>query len=138
MKVLREGRCQSGWSKEYKCTGTGNNGGGCGAVLLIEEPDLFRTFRSCIDETEEFTTFKCPQCGVLTDIRDYHKTRELPPLAEWEKLRATKKATTALELVLTEKEMDDLLMGRSITQQIISAKFNTPLIDLVIRAKIVK
>lgn len=137
MKLLREGRCQNGWAKEYKCTGHGNNNGGCGAVLLVDETDLFRTFRCCIDETEEFTTFKCPQCGVLTDIKEYHKTRELPSKADWEKKRA-EKASTVLDILLTEKEMDDLLMGRSVTQQIISAKFNTPLMDLVIRAKIAK
>ena len=164
MKILREGRQQTGWAKEYKCTGHGNNGGGCGAMLLVEQPDLFHTYRSCIDETEVFVTFRCPECGVLTDIKDYPTSRDLPSRNEWEKkngqfekgwlakqfaenakrvaeLPDWMKSTPAkeLEIVLTEKEMDDLMMGRKITQQIVSAKFNNaPLIDLVIRAKVSK
>lgn len=68
MKVLKKGRKQKGWSVEVDCTGSGNGGGGCGARLLVEQPDLFRTTRSIRDETEHFVTFKCCECGVLTDL----------------------------------------------------------------------
>ena len=71
MKVIKEGRSQKGWSKEFTCTGSGNGEGGCSAVLLVEQDDLFKTFRYCRDETLTFVTFKCSQCGVLTDIEGY-------------------------------------------------------------------
>lgn len=44
MKIIKEGRKQTGWSKELTCTGKGNGGGGCGAVLLVEQTDLYNTF----------------------------------------------------------------------------------------------
>lgn len=68
MKIITPGRSQQGWSIETECTGSGNGGGGCNAVLLIEEPDLFRTESHCRDETEVYTTFRCMSCGVETDI----------------------------------------------------------------------
>lgn len=43
MKVIKPGRSPDGWSAQRKCTGAGNNGGGCGAVLLVEAADLFIT-----------------------------------------------------------------------------------------------
>lgn len=78
MKVLKPGNGAKGWSTETLCTGAGNKGGGCGALLLVEEADLFRTESHCRDETDTYATFCCPECGVLTDI-DYPKTRELKP-----------------------------------------------------------
>jgi len=69
VKVLEKGREQSGWAAEFICTGNGNGGGGCGAKLLVEEADVYLTSRSSYDgETESFTTFKCCDCGVETDI----------------------------------------------------------------------
>jgi len=68
MKVLKRGRKQSGWSIEQKCTGDGNEGGGCGAKLLVEAADLFHTHHYVHVEHDIFTTFKCPQCGVMTDL----------------------------------------------------------------------
>lgn len=68
MKVLKPGSGQKGWSTEKTCTGTGNGGGGCGAVLLVEQPDLYKTFRHCRDEADTFVTFSCSECGVETDI----------------------------------------------------------------------
>jgi hypothetical protein len=41
MKILKKGRPQKGWATEAKCTWEGNGGGGCGALLLIEEEDLY-------------------------------------------------------------------------------------------------
>jgi len=68
VKVLEKGRDQKAWAKEALCTGHGNGNGGCGAKLLVEATDLYKTFRSCRDETETFTTFTCPICQVETDI----------------------------------------------------------------------
>lgn len=69
MKVVQKGRPQAGWAEEFSCTGGGNGMGGCGAVLLVEEGDLFRTQSSARDEITQYTTFRCPECGVNTDIR---------------------------------------------------------------------
>ena len=75
MKVLKEGRKQKGWSKEYICTGKGNGDGGCGAKLLVEEGDFFETSSGHYDgNTERYITFTCPSCGVLTDP----PSRDLP------------------------------------------------------------
>lgn len=68
MKVIKPGRAQKGWSKKCTCTGAGNQGGGCGATLLVEQADLFQTTSNARDETTYYVTFKCAACGVLTDI----------------------------------------------------------------------
>ena len=68
MKVLKKGREQKGWSIQHLCTGAGNGGGGCKAELLVEIGDVFETEQNCLHETDYFTTFRCPQCGVLTDL----------------------------------------------------------------------
>lgn len=70
MEVIKKGREQKGWSKKLKCTGAGNKGGGCGAILLVSIGDLYCTFTQCRDETDTFTTFRCSCCGVQTDIKD--------------------------------------------------------------------
>lgn len=68
MKVIAKGRSQVGWAKEFTCTGNGNNGGGCGAQLLVEQGDLFVTQSHFRDETDSFLTFECPECRVWTDL----------------------------------------------------------------------
>jgi hypothetical protein len=71
MKVIKKGREQKGWSKEYKCTGKGNGGGGCGAILLVSEGDLYQTASHHYDGSSEYyTTFRCPCCSVQTDVED--------------------------------------------------------------------
>lgn len=80
MKIIKPGRDQVGWAREYKCTGAGNGGGGCGAILLVEEKDLYQTSRSdYTGDTDYYVTFSCCSCGVETDIDDYPKgARDLP------------------------------------------------------------
>ena len=68
MKVLKKGRPQKGWSTEAVCTGAGNGSGGCGAKLLVEKEDLYQTRSHHYDETDYYVTFKCPCCGVQTDL----------------------------------------------------------------------
>lgn len=68
MKVIKAGRPQQGWARELTCTGKGNDGGGCGALLLVEIGDVFETQSQCRDETDYYVTFRCPECKVLTDI----------------------------------------------------------------------
>lgn len=69
MKVLKKGRAQKGWAKEFTCTGEGNGGGGCGARLLVEKGDLYQTSSSCMGEVEHYVTFCCPECSVETDVK---------------------------------------------------------------------
>lgn len=70
MKVIKAGREQKGWAKQIICTGSGNGDGGCRAILLVEEGDLFHTHRSDYGgDTDTFTTFKCIACGVNTDVK---------------------------------------------------------------------
>ena len=70
MKILKKGRPQKGWATEAKCTWEGNGGGGCGALLLIEEEDLYQTRSEHYDgNTDYYITLKCSECGVTTDIK---------------------------------------------------------------------
>lgn len=90
MKIVTPGRQQKGWAKEFACSGAGNDGGGCGAVLLVEQGDLFHTAKHCYDGSSDyFVTFKCAACGVLTDIKGAPvRANELPTRSAWEKRQA--------------------------------------------------
>ena len=86
MKVLKKGRAQKGWAGKFKCTGSGNGGGGCGAELLVEIGDCYETSRHSIGDAypETFVTFACPDCDVETDIPDsrqppYELVQDLKP-----------------------------------------------------------
>jgi len=69
MKVIKKGREQKGWAKRVKCTGKGNGGGGCGAILLVEQADLYETYSGHYDgSTDTYITFTCSGCGVETDL----------------------------------------------------------------------
>jgi len=86
MKVIEPGRPQEGWSKEVLCTGKGNGNGGCSARLLVEQPDLFLTYHSSREGQTTYVTFKCCECGVLTDIEDFprHLVDTLPSKKQWD------------------------------------------------------
>lgn len=68
MQVLRKGCGQVGFSMERLCTGKGFEDGGCGALLLVEEGDIFFTESHARDETTRYESFQCPECGVRTDF----------------------------------------------------------------------
>jgi len=69
MKILKEGK-PFVWEKKFTCTGKGNGGHGCGAVLLVCEKDLYKTELSDMYGVyETCTTFSCPCCGVETDVK---------------------------------------------------------------------
>ena len=71
MKTIKKGRSQKGWAAEKTCTGNGNGGGGCSARLLVEQGDVFETASHHYDgSSETYATFKCGECGVLTDITE--------------------------------------------------------------------
>ncbi|ARK07537.1 hypothetical protein LAV_00162 [Sphingobium phage Lacusarx] len=71
MKIITPGRDQQGYSVEHKCSGHGNGGGGCGAVLLVELADM-RYFPgvpgSSWGSRDPAVMFRCCQCNVLTDL----------------------------------------------------------------------
>ncbi len=93
MKIVKPGRDQQGWAREFKCTGKGNQDGGCGAVLLVERDDIFQTANSCMGETDYFVTFRCMSCGVLTDIAEGvspESPRSLPTKNSWFKSHGIK------------------------------------------------
>jgi len=67
MKILKPG---AQWSRDVICTGGGNGGWGCKAHLRVEQEDVFVTASHCRDETDYFNTFRCPECGHLTDLKE--------------------------------------------------------------------
>jgi hypothetical protein len=89
MQIVKEGRKQTGWAKHFECSGKGNKGGGCGATLLVEQGDLFKTFVGANyggDTPEPVATFKCAACGVLTDLSAGETpvhAGQLPTQDEW-------------------------------------------------------
>lgn len=74
MKVLQEG---PGWSIKQKCTGIGNGGGGCGALLEVEREDIYLTSSTDLSgETDYYYTFRCPCCDIETDVPE----RDIPAI----------------------------------------------------------
>jgi hypothetical protein len=72
MRVLEKGPKKKYWSKKLTCTGAGNIGGFCGAKLLVEQGDVFRTeYQHCDGSHESYHTFECVECGGMTDISEW-------------------------------------------------------------------
>lgn len=70
MKVIKPGNPAKQWTTRVTCTGRGNGNRGCQAVLEITVDDLFTTHSNHYDgSTEHYITFRCCQCGSLTDVR---------------------------------------------------------------------
>lgn len=71
MKVLKQGKVGNQWSLEHECTGWGNGGNGCNALLLVEYSDL-RYFPAndspSWGSNDAAVCFKCPCCGKITDL----------------------------------------------------------------------
>ena len=69
MKVIEKG---NNWNLERRCTGAGNGRGGCNSLLGIALDDIYLTYGGdYIEITDIYYTFKCPVCGVETDLKDY-------------------------------------------------------------------
>jgi hypothetical protein len=69
MKVIEKGDGRKGWAKEFRCTGAGNGNGGCGALLLVEQNDLYITRHFDYGGGESVhVTFRCPLCYNETDV----------------------------------------------------------------------
>ena len=71
MKILQAGN-PNGWKIEQECTGKGNGNGGCNTRLLVSEDDILINYHTedISGYTYYYYTFKCPCCGVLTDISE--------------------------------------------------------------------
>lgn len=68
MKIVKQ---PPNWqSRELTCTGAGNGGKGCKAVLLVDLEDLrhFSEREGYMRVYEEAVCFRCPCCGRLTDL----------------------------------------------------------------------
>jgi hypothetical protein len=92
MKIKEKGTRQTHWEKEFECTGIGNDHmhKSCGALLIIEEEDLFITsFTNYGGDRETFITFQCIQCGSHTDVarEDVPEPvrRSIPSLEQWKR-----------------------------------------------------
>jgi hypothetical protein len=80
MKIIKKGNPQIGWTKRVSCTGSGNGGGGCKAVLEVSVGDLFFTYHHSYDgSSDTYVTFKCAACGVLTDIKVPYSVESIIP-----------------------------------------------------------
>ncbi len=66
MKVLRWPPTVENWSTKQYCTGFRHTEEGCGARLKVYREDL--RCRPATLEKEGSVTFKCINCGKLTDI----------------------------------------------------------------------
>lgn len=90
MKVIKEGRKQSGWAQEMYCTGVGNGGGGFNSFLLVEQKDIYCTYFSFCGHVDKLHTFRCPSCEVETDLPSFAQLPtnvKFPDRPEWLKLQ---------------------------------------------------
>jgi hypothetical protein len=71
MKIIKPGNIGKKWSIQHGCTGWGNKGTGCDALLELEFEDL-RYFPGVPGDSwgsrDPAVSFKCPCCGKLTDL----------------------------------------------------------------------
>ena len=88
MKVLEFGKFTDQWNIKHRCTGSGNGGNGCEALLEVEKSDL-RHYPSrdtgSWGDCDEAVLFKCPICDTLTDLakKDWPKlVRDLIPYSD--------------------------------------------------------
>jgi hypothetical protein len=72
VKVIERAPAKKPWSAEAECIGYGNGSPkGCGSKLLVEEGDLYKTYRDYSRENAAsgiYPTFTCPVCHAETDV----------------------------------------------------------------------
>jgi len=89
MKILEPGKNgKTTWSVQHRCTGWGNGGNGCEALLEIEYSDL-RYFPGVPGDSwgsrDPAVCFKCPCCGKLTDLGTNDWPAGYRELQQWSK-----------------------------------------------------
>lgn len=81
MRVLLREMQSDTWSSVQRCIRTAGGGGGCYALLYVEEQDIF------IDERDwfRFVRFRCPECGNEPAIYPFNSGvyDRLPTRTEW-------------------------------------------------------
>lgn len=98
MKILEEGKK---WSIQSRCAGIGINGGGCGALIELEDDDIEVVLKltDSVVEDEMYTereysyTFKCPCCNIESEINE-----DLPVLIREKVLARTKDGIKKIRL----------------------------------------
>ena len=95
MEVVKKGRIPRGCTKKFRCSGKGNGGGGCGALLLVSEYDVYETVSEHYDGSADYyNTFCCSECGVETDIvNKFAEPKGKRPSEKERKRRALKEKT---------------------------------------------
>lgn len=82
----------------------GNGRAGCGAKLIVEEADLFMTYSSHYDgSNDSYVTFQCGQCGQRTDIprrNVIHIKQPIPGHQAWEKRQQQAKEPETVWLLI--------------------------------------
>lgn len=68
-KIIKKGRDHI-WIKELECTGKGITGTGCGAILEINESDLFKVYGGGYTENIPYAGIRCPACSCDTCLDD--------------------------------------------------------------------
>lgn len=71
MKIVKPGRDQKGWAQEVSCSVAG----GCAAVLLVEQADLFHPKTS--EDSDPRIGFECGACG-MTNWLDQKTVNTVP------------------------------------------------------------
>ena len=67
MKVLKSGKENASWGKEFNCKGSGTGKtAGCGALLLVSPRDV--KSESNYDYGHASYWFVCPECGAKTYV----------------------------------------------------------------------
>ena len=88
MKILEPGKVGEKWTLQHRCTGWGNSGKGCEALLEVEYSDL-RFFPGNDSPTwggrDPAVSFKCPCCGKLTDLGINDRPVGYKDLPRWTK-----------------------------------------------------
>lgn len=82
MKILKPGKDHV-W--EIECTGKGNSGKGCEALLGVDRED-FRYYSGggYLDRNPE-VVIRCPKCGTTTDVNRADYPQHHRDLTEWTK-----------------------------------------------------
>jgi len=93
MEVIRPGREQAGWSKEFECVGS-RGIAGCGALLRVTKEDLFKRNEHDISGRHVDTIMTCPCCGAQSVIKG-EKFQTLPDEKEWTAANPERSETTA-------------------------------------------
>jgi hypothetical protein len=88
MKVLEAGKRGLEWTVQHRCTGWGNGGNGCEALLEVDKADL-RYVEPIYAESwggrDAAVNFKCPVCATVTDLGMNDWPKDYRNLTLWTK-----------------------------------------------------